>query len=151
MNSRPIEILLAEDNPADAVLTLEGFKEANLEHHITVVEDGQQVLDYLNGKRLNPETALPDLILLDLNMPKKDGHEVLLEIKSDTELRIIPVIIFTASDAERDILEAYKLQANAYLTKPIDLDEFIRLVKSMDEFWFNFVKLPTGFSKGNFE
>lgn len=142
----PIEILLAEDNPADARLTVEGFKDASAKHNITVVENGQQVLDYLRRKLPYAHVSLPDLILLDLNMPKKNGHEVLSEIKSDEELSIIPVIIFSTSSAQCDILEAYRLQANAYITKPIDLDEFIKLVKSIDEFWFKFAKLPKAVS-----
>ena len=148
MNTRPIEILLAEDNPADAKLTVEGFKSATVAHNITVLNDGQQVLDHLNRKGQNTDCLLPDLIILDLNMPKKTGHEVLAELKSDAELSLIPVLIFTASDAESDILKAYSLQASAYLTKPIDFAEFTRLVRSIDEFWFNFVKFPAGIING---
>ena len=149
MSVKPIEILLAEDNPADARLTVEGFKDAAVKHNMIVVEDGQQVLDYLRRKLPYADVSLPDLILLDLNMPKKTGHEVLSEIKSDEVLSVIPVIIFTASSAPSDILESYRLQANAYITKPIDLDEFIRLVRSMDDFWFKFVKLPGVFTNGH--
>lgn len=148
LSVEPIEILLADDNPADARLTAEGFKVAGLKHKITVVQDGQQVLDYLRRKLPYAHVSLPDLILLDLNMPKKNGHEVLSEVKSDNDLKMIPIIVFTASDAERDINESYRLQANAYITKPIDLDEFIRLVRSIDEFWFKFVKLPKAVSNG---
>ncbi|MCH7738284.1 MAG: response regulator [Chloroflexi bacterium] len=148
MNTRPIEILLAEDNMADAKLTVEGFKDATVKHHITVLSDGQQVMDHLNRERQNPDRLLPDLIILDLNMPKKTGHEVLAELKADDELSMIPVLIFTASDAQADILEAYRLHASAYLTKPIDFGEFTRLVRSIDEFWFNFVKLPAAFIHG---
>ena len=149
MSVRPIEILLAEDNPADARLTIEGFKDAAVKHNMTVVEDGQQVLDYLDVRRHDPEASLPDLILLDLNMPKKSGLEVLSEVKSDLELRMIPIIILSASDSERDITEAYRLQANAYITKPIDLDEFTKLVRSVNEFWLNFVKLPRVSANGH--
>ena len=149
MKTRPIEILLAEDNPADARLTLEGFNSTEAQHNITVLEDGQQVIDYLIRERQNRDKGYPNLIILDLNMPKKTGHEVLAELKSDEQWSMIPVIIFTASDAPNDILKAYRLQANAYLTKPIDFGEFTKLVKSIDEFWFNFVKLPTVFSNGN--
>ena len=149
MKTRPIEILLAEDNPADARLTLEGFNSTEAQHNITVLEDGQQVIDYLIRERQNRDKGYPDLIILDLNMPKKTGHEVLADLKSDEQWSMIPVIIFTASDAPNDILKAYRLQANAYLTKPIDFGEFTKLVKSIDEFWFNFVKLPTVFSNGN--
>ena len=149
MKTRPIEILLAEDNPADARLTLEGFNSTEAQHNITVLEDGQQVIDYLIRERQNRDKGYPNLIILDLNMPKKTGHEVLADLKSDEQWSMIPVIIFTASDAPNDILKAYRLQANAYLTKPIDFGEFTKLVKSIDEFWFNFVKLPTVFSDGN--
>lgn len=147
--TRPIEILLAEDNPADARLTLEGFKQAVGSHNITVIEDGQQVMEYLRRKCQYPDRTYPDLIILDLNMPKKTGHEVLAELMADTELSIIPVIIFTASDAQGDVLESYKLHASAYLTKPIDFDEFALMVKSIDDFWFNFAKLPALSSNAN--
>lgn len=148
MNIKPIEILLAEDNPADARLTVEGFKDAAINHNMAVVEDGQQVLDYLRRELPYTDVSIPDLILLDLNMPKKNGHEVLSEIKSDEELRIIPVIIFSASSAPSDVLKAYRLHASAYLTKPIDLDEFRDLVRSINDFWFKFVKLPKGVGNG---
>lgn len=148
-NTRPIEILLAEDNPADARLTIEGFKSAVSLHNITVLEDGEQVMDYLVQERQNPHPVYPDILILDLNMPKKTGHEVLAELKADDALSVIPVIILTASEAQRDIIEAYKLHANAYLTKPIDFDDFTKLVKSIDEFWLTFVKLPVGLTNAN--
>ena len=147
--TRPINILLAEDNPADAMLTLEGFKSAEAVHNIVVFGDGQQVIDHLNQECRRSNASLSDMIILDLNMPKKSGHEVLAELKSNELLSIIPVIIFTASDAQRDIVESYRLHASAYLTKPIDFAEFIRLVKSIDEFWFNFVKFPEVGPHGN--
>ena len=146
MRIKPIEILLAEDNPGDARLTVEGFKDAKVKNHITVVEDGTQALAYLRQEGPYANVALPDLILLDLNMPRKDGREVLAEIKADENLMRIPVLVFTISSAERDILEAYNLQANAFITKPIDLDEFITVVKSLEEFWLTIVKLPQGVS-----
>ena len=142
MRTKAIEILLVEDNPGDARLTSEAFKDAKVKNKITVVEDGQEALAYLRHEGPYANVALPDLILLDLNMPKKDGREVLAEIKADGELRRIPVLVFTISNAEKDILEAYNLQASAYITKPIDLDEFIKVVKSMEEFWLSVVKLP---------
>lgn len=142
MRMKPIEILLAEDNPGDARLTIEGFKDAKVKNNITVVEDGKEALAYLRNQRPYENAVLPDLILLDLNMPKKDGREVLAEIKADEELRRIPVLVFTISNAERDILQAYNLQANAFITKPIDLDEFISVVKSLEDFWLTIVKLP---------
>ena len=143
---KPIEILLAEDNPGDARLTVEGFKDAKVKNNITVVEDGKEALAYLRHEGPYANVALPDLILLDLNMPKKDGREVLAEIKADEELRRIPVLVFTISNAEKDILEAYDLQASAFITKPIDLDEFITVVRSLEEFWLTIVKLPQGVS-----
>ena len=143
---KPIEILLAEDNPGDARLTVEGFKDAKVKNNITVVEDGMEALAYLRHEGPYANVALPDLILLDLNMPKKDGREVLAEIKADEELRRIPVLVFTISNAEKDILEAYDLQASAFITKPIDLDEFITVVKSLEEFWLTIVKLPQSIS-----
>ncbi len=144
MNGKPIEILLAEDNPGDARLTVEGFKDAKVKNNITVVVDGKEALAYLRQQGPYANVAPPDLILLDLNMPKKDGREVLAEIKADENLRCIPVLIFTISSADKDILEAYNLQASAFITKPIDLDEFITVVKSLEEFWLTIVKLPQG-------
>ena len=148
-DSKPIEILLAEDNPAEARLVLEGFKDAVAKHNITVLRDGQEVLDHLSRICQDSGDTFPDLIILDLNMPKKSGHEVLAYLKADKALSVIPVIIFTASDAPRDIRESYELHASAYLTKPIDFWEFKKLVRSLDEFWFNFVKLPTVLKNGN--
>ena len=143
---KPIEILLAEDNPGDARLTVEGFRDAKVKNKLTVVEDGKDALAYLRHEGPYANVSLPDLILLDLNMPKKDGREVLAEIKADEELRRIPVLVFTISSADKDILEAYNLQASAFITKPIDLDEFITVVKSLEEFWLTIVKLPRGVS-----
>ena len=142
---KPIEILLAEDNPGDARLTVEGFKDAKVKNNITIVEDGIEALAYLRHEGEHAKVQLPDLILLDLNMPKKDGREVLAEIKADERLRHIPVLVFTVSNAEKDILTAYNLQANAFITKPIDLDEFIAVVKSLEQFWLTIVKLPQDF------
>ena len=139
---KPIEILLVEDNPGDARLTLEGFKDARIRNNITVVEDGIEAMAYLRHQGPYADVALPGLVLLDLNMPKKDGREVLADMKADEALKQIPVLVFTISTAEKDILEAYHLQASAFITKPIDLDEFIRVVKSMTEFWLTVVKLP---------
>ena len=141
---KPIEILLVEDNPGDARLTVEGFKDAKVKNKITVVEDGKEAMAFLRREGPYATVELPDLILLDLNMPRKDGREVLTEMKADERLRHIPVLVFTASSAERDILEAYNLQANAFITKPIDLDEFTKVVKSLEEFWLTIVKLPQG-------
>jgi len=139
---KPIEILLVEDNPADARLTLEGFKVAKVRNKITVVEDGVEALAYLRGEGAYAHVTLPDLILLDLNMPKKNGHEVLAEIKADEQLKRIPVLVFTVSSANQDIMEAYNLHASAFISKPIDFDEFLRIVYSLTEFWLTIVKLP---------
>jgi len=139
---KPIEILLVEDNPADARLTLEGFKDAKVKNQITVVEDGVEALAYLRGEGAYANVTLPDLILLDLNMPKKNGREVLTEIKADERLRRIPVLVFTVSSANKDIMEAYNLHASAFISKPIDFDEFLRIVRSLTEFWLTIVKLP---------
>ena len=139
---KPIEILLVEDNPADARLTLEGFKVAKVRNKITVVEDGVEALAYLRGEGAYAHLTLPDLILLDLNMPKKNGCEVLAEIKADEQLKRIPVLVFTVSSANQDIMEAYNLHASAFISKPIDFDEFLRIVYSLTEFWLTIVKLP---------
>ena len=144
--AKPIEILLAEDNRGDARLTLEVFKDAKVMNKITVVEDGIEAMAYLRHQDPYASAALPDLILLDLNMPKKNGREVLAEIKADEELKRIPVLVFTISNAEKDVLDTYNLQASAFITKPIDLDEFIRVVRSMEDFWLSVVKLPQGAS-----
>ncbi len=142
MYGKPIHILLAEDNPGDARLTIEGFKDAKVNNEITVVEDGIEALAYLRRQGKYANAVRPDLILLDLNMPRKDGREVLSEIKSDDNLKSIPVLVFTVSSAEKDILNSYGLHANAFITKPIDLDEFTKVVKSLEDFWLTIVKLP---------
>ncbi len=142
MYGKPIHILLAEDNPGDARLTIEGFKDAKVKNEITVVEDGIEALAYLRRQGKYANAVRPDLILLDLNMPRKDGREVLSEIKSDDNLKSIPVLVFTVSSADKDILNSYGLHANAFITKPIDLDEFIKVVKSLEDFWLTIVKLP---------
>lgn len=146
MNERiqPIQILLVEDNQGDARLTLEGFKDAKVNNQITVVEDGVEALAYLRREGAYASVTRPDLILLDLNMPKKSGREVLAEIKADEMLSHIPVLVFTVSSAEKDILEAYNLQASAFITKPIDFDEFLMVINSLTEFWLTIVKLPQG-------
>jgi len=150
INIKPVEILLAEDNPGDARLTLEAFRDAKVKNNIAVVEDGMEALAFLRQQGKYAHAALPDLILLDLNMPKKDGREVLAEIKADEKLRHIPVLVFTVSSAEKDILAAYNLQASAFITKPIDLDEFITVVKSLEEFWLTVVRLPQGVRSKSF-
>lgn len=139
---RPIEILLVEDNPGDVRLVLETLKENKLRNSLDVVEDGVEALVFLGREGKYADAPRPDLILLDLNLPKKDGREVLAEIKADENLRRIPVVILTTSKAEEDILKAYDLNANCYVTKPVDLDQFIKVVKSIEEFWLTIVKLP---------
>ena len=138
----PVEILLVEDNPADVRLTIEGLKEGKVKNNLSVVENGVEALAFLRKQGKYADAVRPDLVLLDLNMPKKDGREVLAEIKADEQLRHIPVVVLTTSKAEQDILKAYSLHANCYITKPVDLDQFISVVESIEDFWFTIVKLP---------
>lgn len=139
---RAVEILLVEDNPGDVRLTTEVLKDAKLCNKIHVAVDGVEAVDFLR-RRGNYSTAVrPDLILLDLNLPRKDGREVLEEIKGDEDLKHIPVVVLTTSSAEQDILKSYALHANCYITKPVDLEQFAKVVSSIEEFWFSIVKLP---------
>ena len=139
---KPIDILLVEDNPGDVFLTKKAFKTAKLTNHLIVAEDGEKAMEILRKSGEFANAPTPDLILLDLNLPGKDGREVLEEIKSDQNLRRIPVIILTSSDAERDILESYNMHANSYVIKPIDFNKFTEVVKSIEDFWFTAVILP---------
>ena len=139
--SNPIEILLVEDNPGDVRLIKEVFKDAKIYNNMQVAYDGEAAMEILRSDEGN--TIFPDLILLDLNLPKKDGREVLREIKGDDWLKCIPVVILTTSNAEEDLIETYKMNANCYITKPVDLDQFINVVKSIENFWLSIVKLPT--------
>ena len=141
-NSKLIEILLVEDNPGDVILTEEALRDDKLKVTLNVVNDGEEAMDVLNRRGAHPNAPRPDLILLDLNLPKKDGREVLAEIKNDPLLKSIPVVILTTYQAEEDILKAYALNANCYVQKPIDLDQFIKVVKNIESFWFTVVKLP---------
>lgn len=141
---KPIEILLVEDNPADVRMTLEILKEAKVRNTLTVVGDGNEALDLLRRVGKYSQTVQPDLILLDLNLPKKDGKQVLAEIKADPALKRIPVVILTSSNAEEDIVKSYDLYANCYVTKPVDLEQFVKVVKSIESFWLTIVKLPPG-------
>ncbi len=146
MNPRlnnPIEILLVEDNPGDVRLIKEVFKDAKIYNAMKVAYDGETAMEILRGKGEYMDGSYPDLILLDLNLPKKDGREVLREIKEDKNLKCIPVVILTTSNAEEDLIETYKMNANCYITKPVDLDQFINVVKSIENFWLSIVKLPT--------
>ena len=139
---RPIEILLVEDNPGDVRLTREAFADGKLRNTIHVVTDGVQAMAFLRREGKYVDASRPDLIMLDLNLPKKDGREVLAEIKADEDLRRIPVIILTISQAEEDILKTYNLNANCYISKPVELEQFTRVVQSIEHFWFTIVTLP---------
>jgi two-component system, chemotaxis family, response regulator Rcp1 len=141
--SRPIEVLLVEDNPGDVRLTKEALREGKVRNNLHVAPDGLEALAFLRREGPYEDAVRPDLILLDLNLPRKDGREVLSEIKRDDTLRHIPVVVLTSSQAEQDILRAYDLHANCYVSKPVDLDQFITVVKSIENFWFTIVKLPT--------
>ncbi|MBI3779879.1 MAG: response regulator [candidate division NC10 bacterium] len=138
----PIEILMVEDNPGDVRLVREALKEYKLRNNLHAVVDGVEAMAFLRQKGQYAGASRPDLILLDLNLPQKDGREVLAEIKSDPDLRRIPVVVLTSSQAEQDILKAYDLHANCYITKPVDLDRFVEIVRAIDEFWLAIVKLP---------
>lgn len=144
LGARPIDILLVEDNPGDVRLTREGLKESRVPSTLHVVEDGVRALAFLRREGEYARKPRPDIILLDLNLPKKDGREVLEEIKSDTSLRRIPVVVLTTSTSQEDVQKTYDLHANSYVTKPADLEQFIQVVKSLDDFWFSIVKLPKG-------
>jgi CheY-like chemotaxis protein len=137
----PIEILLVEDNPGDARLTREALRDARVRNNLHVVPDGVEAMAFLQRRGKHAAAATPDLILLDLNLPKKDGREVLAEIKNHDEFQHIPVVILTTSQAERDIVESYRLRANAYVTKPVDLEQFLTVVQSIEHFWLEIVKL----------
>ncbi len=139
---KEIRILLVEDNPGDVRLTKEALKESKLINDLVVVGDGVEAMNYLKKGGSHAFTDLPDLILLDLNLPKKDGREVLAEIKADENLKKIPVVVLTISKSEEDILKSYNLHANCYITKPIDFGQFIKVVRSIEDFWFTIVKLP---------
>jgi CheY-like chemotaxis protein len=138
----PIEILLVEDNPGDVDLTREALEEAKVSNRLHVMEDGAKALDFLHKRGDYAAAPRPDLILLDLNLPKKDGRQVLAEIKSITELAQIPVVILTTSDADEDILRAYQLHANCYVTKPVNFAQFLKVIKTIEDFWLTVVKLP---------
>ncbi len=138
----PVDILLVEDNPGDVRLTKEALKDAKVLNQVYVARDGVEAMKFLRRQNSFKDVPLPDLILLDLNLPKKDGREVLKEIKEDQLLKHIPVVILTTSKAEEDILKTYNLHANAYITKPVDLNRFIDIIHALEEFWFTVVKLP---------
>ncbi|AGI91925.1 response regulator [Streptomyces albidoflavus] len=140
--AQPIEVLLVEDDPGDELMTREAFEDNKIRNTLHVVRDGEEALDFLYRRGAYPDAPRPDLILLDLNLPKYDGRQVLAQIKADAELALIPVVVLTTSSAEEDILRSYKLHANAYVTKPVDLDQFIAAVKQIDDFFVTVVRLP---------
>jgi chemotaxis family two-component system response regulator Rcp1 len=144
MLMRPIEILLIEDNPGDVRLTQEAFKEGRVRNNICVAADGEQALAILRRQGRHAAAPRPDIILLDLHLPRKSGPEVLAEIKQDDDLKCIPVVVLTTSKAEEDILRAYELHANCYISKPVELEEFFDAVRSIEEFWLTVVDLPGG-------
>jgi len=139
---RAIQILLVEDSPGDVRLTEEILRDAKIANDLHVVTDGEDAMDFLRGIGAHADAPRPDVMLLDLNLPRKDGREVLAEIKADPVLRRIPVIVLTTSSADEDVLHSYDLNANCYITKPIDLDEFISVVRSIEDFWLSIVRLP---------
>ena len=139
---KPIDILLIEDNPGDVRLTKEVLMEGKVRNRLQVVGDGVEAMAFLRRENNYAEAPRPDLILLDLNLPKKDGREVLQEIKADHQLRRIPVVVLTTSAADEDILRSYELRANCYITKPVDLNQFIRVVRTIETFWLTIVSLP---------
>jgi chemotaxis family two-component system response regulator Rcp1 len=143
-NGKPIQILMVEDNPDDVDLTREALKDAKVHNELYVAKDGVEAMAFLRQETEYQDAPRPDIILLDLNLPRMDGREVLAEIKKDGGLKRIPVVVLTTSQAEEDILKAYDQYVNCYITKPVDFDQFIKVVKSIDDFWFTIVKLPRG-------
>jgi chemotaxis family two-component system response regulator Rcp1 len=141
-NGTPIQVLLVEDNPGDVRLTQEAFKDAKVHLEMHVVNDGVEAIDFLNRRGEYADSPRPDLILLDLNLPRKDGRDVLAEVKADSSFKSIPVVILTTSASDVDIESSYLLHANCYIAKPVDLDGFLTVVRSIDNFWFSVVKLP---------
>jgi chemotaxis family two-component system response regulator Rcp1 len=139
---RAVEILLVEDNPGDVRLTVEALRDSKVRNRIHVVDDGEKALAFLRCEGEYADARRPDLILLDLNLPRKDGREVLAEIKKDPTLQAIPVVILTSSAAEQDVVQAYNLHANCYITKPVDLEQFLRVIRSIEDFWLMVVMLP---------
>ncbi|MDH5231092.1 MAG: response regulator [Gammaproteobacteria bacterium] len=142
VTARPIHILLVEDNTADIRLTQEALKDAKVFNHLSIVQDGEQALDFLFKRGQYTQVSTPDLILLDLNLPRIDGREVLQEIKRQDKLLRIPVVVLTTSGADEDILRSYNLHANCYVTKPVEFDQFMQIIHSIESFWLSIVKLP---------
>ncbi|MDI1308427.1 MAG: response regulator [Methylotenera sp.] len=142
-SGRPVEFLLAEDNPGDVRLTKEALRDSKVLNNLNVVQDGVEALAFLRREGKYADAPRPDVVLLDLNLPKKDGRQVLEAIKSDPALKRIPVVIITSSEAEQDIMRTYDLHANCYVAKPVDLDQFIKVIQSIENFWLTIVKLPS--------
>lgn len=140
---KPIKILLVEDNPGDVRLTQEALKDSKIHNTLEVVEDGREALAYLRKEGIYKDATRPDLILLDLDMPNTTGREVLEVVKANPSLRSIPIVVLTVSKSDQDVLQSYDMQANAYVTKPIDLDQFIHVIQAIEDFWFTIVKLPS--------
>ncbi len=141
-DTRPIDILLVEDDPGDVLITKEALEHSKVTNTLATVDDGEQALAYLRREGEYAEATRPDLILLDLNLPRRDGREVLAEVKADPDLRRIPIVVLTTSQAEEDILRSYDLHANAFVSKPVDFDRFVEVVRQVDEFFFTVVRLP---------
>ncbi len=139
---RPIEILLVEDSPSDTELTVEALQKGKVLNNLSIVEDGVLAMEFLRGKGRYAQAPRPDLILLDLNLPRRDGREVLAEIKADPSLKCIPVVVLTTSQAEQDVMRAYSLHANCYITKPVDFRQFLEVIEAIESFWLSIVKLP---------
>jgi CheY-like chemotaxis protein len=146
--ARPIEILLVEDSESDVYLTRASLEGKRTRNSLHVARDGEEAMAFLRHEGVHAEAPRPDVILLDLNLPKKDGREVLAEVKADPDLGVIPVVVITTSQAEEDVLRSYELRANCYVTKPIDLTQFQKVVKAVEGFWFSIVTLPPGVSNG---
>ncbi len=143
LNFEPVEILLIEDNPGDARLTVEALKESKINNTLNTVDDGRQALAYLKKEGKYAKATRPDLILLDLDLPHMSGRELLEIVKKDQTLRHIPIVVLTISESDVDVLHSYDMQANAYVRKPIDLDQFVKVVHSIEDFWFTVVKYPS--------
>jgi CheY-like chemotaxis protein len=141
--NRPIEILLVEDNPGDARLTEEALKEGKVRNNLHHVRDGVEAMQFLLREGEHKDKPRPDLVLLDLNLPRKDGREVLADMRKNPDLKTIPVVVLTTSEAEQDVVRTYELCANCYITKPVDLEKFITIVRSIEDFWLTFVRLPS--------
>ncbi|MGH7762046.1 MAG: response regulator [Candidatus Dormibacteraceae bacterium] len=146
ITAHPIEILLVEDNQGDARLTQEALREGKIRNHLHHAKDGVEAMSFLKHEGEHKNAPTPDLILLDLNMPRKDGRQVLAEMKQDPRLKLIPVVVLTTSEAEKDIVKSYELHANCYITKPVDLEKFIEIVRAIESFWLAVVTLPSAHS-----